>query len=116
MLLTIGLPWIFLSPVSKTSHFELSIMIGTRADIRFGCDQIAETFSMAALESSMPFVHIDVDDLRAAFHLLPRHRQRRFIIAGQDQFGERRRAGHVGPLADVDEIGFRANRYRFQSA
>ena len=31
MELTIPLPWMHLSPASKTSHLELSIMMGTRA-------------------------------------------------------------------------------------
>ena len=53
------------------------------------------------------FVHVDVDDLRAVFDLLPRHRERRFEFAGENQLGESGRAGDVGALADVDEARVR---------
>src|SRR3546814_13094498 len=52
-----------------------------------------------------PFVHIDVDDLRAIFDLLARDLDRRGIIVGEDQLLERRGARDVGALADVDEGG-----------
>ena len=50
------------------------------------------------------FVHIDVDHLRAIFDLLPRDFDRGFIIIVQDEFLEPRRPGHVGTLANIDEI------------
>ena len=62
------------------------------------------------------FVHVDVDDLRAAFHLLLGDGQAFLELAAQNQLGEFGRAGHVGTLANVDEIGFRANHQRFQAA
>ncbi len=52
-----------------------------------------------------PFVHVDVDDLRAVDDLLFGHGQGFLELAGQDEFGEFGRAGDVGALADVDEIG-----------
>src|SRR3546814_2102599 len=52
-----------------------------------------------------PFVHVDVDDLRAIFDLLARDLDRRGIIVGEDQLLERRGACDVGALADVDEGG-----------
>ena len=50
-----------------------------------------------------PLVHVDVDDLRAARHLLARHLEPRLVVAGLDEGGEARRSGDVGPLPDVHE-------------
>ena len=50
-----------------------------------------------------PFVHVDVENVGAAFHLLARDGERALEIAGQDQLRKLRRAGDVGPLADDDE-------------
>ena len=61
-------------------------------------------------------VHVDVDDLRAVLDLLFGDGQRGFVVAGQDQLGELGRAGDVGALADVDEVGLRANGQRLQTA
>src|SRR2546427_9897681 len=41
-------------------------------------------------------VHVHVDDLRAAAYLLLRDGQGAFVLAAQDQLGERGRAGNVG--------------------
>ena len=62
------------------------------------------------------FVHVDVDDLRAAIHLLLGDGQRFFVFAGEDQLGEFRRAGDVGALADVDEVAVRAHHQRLKPA
>jgi hypothetical protein len=35
-----------------------------------------------------PLVHVYVDDLGPAFDLLPRHLERRLVIAFEDQLGE----------------------------
>ena len=48
-------------------------------------------------------VHVDVDHLRAALHLLARDLDRAREVAGENELGESARAGDVGPLADVDE-------------
>ena len=55
-------------------------------------------------------VHVDVDDLRAVFHLLARDRERGRVVAGRDQLAELGRAGDVGALADIDERNFRRER------
>src|SRR5262249_24024144 len=47
-----------------------------------------------------PFVHIDVENVRAAFDLLPSHRQGALKIPGQDQFGKLRLASDIRPLTD----------------
>ncbi len=49
------------------------------------------------------FVHIDIDDLRAVFHLLPCHGQRLVVLPGEDHAGEGFGTRHIGALADVDE-------------
>ena len=49
------------------------------------------------------FVHVDVENVGAAFDLLSRDGERGFEIAGQDQLRKFRRAGDVGALADDDE-------------
>ena len=56
-----------------TDHFELSIMTGTRAISGSVADVVQERRSSRCSESSMPFVHVDVDEVRAAAHLLERH-------------------------------------------
>ena len=60
-------------------------------------------------------VHIDVDDLRAVGHLIARDRERAGEVAGGDQLAELRRAGDVGPLADVDEGNVGAEGERLES-
>ncbi len=59
-------------------------------------------------------VHVDVDDLRAVFHLLARDRQRVVVAAFEDHAGEGLGAGDVGALADVDEQRVLADVERLQ--
>ena len=49
------------------------------------------------------FIHVDVDNLRAVFDLLPRDFNRFGIIVRHDQFLKRGRASDVGAFADIDE-------------
>src|SRR5690606_3379894 len=60
--------------------------------------------------------HVHVDDLRAAFHLLPGHCQRSLVIARENELREFRRTGYVGSLTDVYKIGLGCDRKGFQSA
>src|SRR5882757_9442554 len=48
-------------------------------------------------------VHVDIDDLGAAGHLLARDIERGRVVAGLDELAELRGTGDVGPLADVHE-------------
>ena len=50
-------------------------------------------------------VHVDVEHVGPAAHLVERDGQTRREIAGLDEVGELARAGHVGALADHDEVG-----------
>ena len=91
--------------VDHQRHFGNVRLARDHVDIaghrRFGIDQ--------------PLVHVDVDDLGAVLHLLPRHIQRRLIVIGGDQLAELGRAGDVGALADIDEIQVRRQGERLQS-
>ena len=51
-----------------------------------------------------PLVHVDVEDVGAATHLLERDRRRLGVIAVGNQPREALRSGDVGPLADQNEI------------
>ena len=80
MLLTTALPWMFFSPVSSTSHLELSTMIGTLQIS--GSEAIRRRNCLhRGLRIQHALIHVDIDDLGAAFDLLPRDRQGRFVIA-----------------------------------
>ena len=100
--MTIALPCTHLSPASITDHFEESIITGTRAMSGSAGDQVEEAHHRG-LRVEHALVHVDVDDLRAARHLLARDVQRRRVVAGLDQLAELGGAGDVGALADVDE-------------
>ena len=63
-----------------------------------------------------PFVHIDVDDLGAAFYLMLGHREGLREIPRFDEAGKFAGAGHVGPLAYVDEVGVGADDQGLQAA
>ena len=60
-------------------------------------------------------VHVDVEDVGATFDLMEGDVERFLERPGRDEASELARAGHVGPLADDDEIRVRADRERLQS-
>ncbi len=62
-----------------------------------------------------PFVHIDVDHLRAVLHLLARNRKPSCVVARRDQLAEFGGAGDVGALADIDERNLRRERERLEA-
>ena len=78
-------------------------------DIGLGGDEIEER-GHGLLGVEQAFVHVDVDDLGAGFHLLARDRRARRIVVLLDELPEFGRAGDVGALADVDENGARRSR------
>jgi hypothetical protein len=98
--LTIGLPCTHFRPASITSHFDESIITGTRA---MSGSEAIRLRKRHRLPNRAGLVHVDVDDLRAVLDLLARHLQRCGVVAVLDQLAEARRAGDVGALADVDE-------------
>ena len=84
-------------------------------DGRFGHD-IVQKLRHRRRPVQHPFVHVDVEDLRAAFHLLPGHAHRFLVVAREDEPGELRRAGDVGPFPDVNEVGLRRDGERVGAA
>ncbi|MNH08794.1 hypothetical protein D3C79_682260 [compost metagenome] len=62
-----------------------------------------------------PFIHVDVDDLGTALHLLAGHGQRLVILFFFNQPLETGRAGNVSTLTHVDEQRFGINIQRFQA-
>jgi hypothetical protein len=83
-------------------------------DVRLGSDEVQEAHHRR-LRIEHRLVHVDVDDLCAARDLLARDLDRAREVAAQDQLGKRARAGHVRPLADVDEQRIVANRQRLET-
>ena len=80
--LTIGLPCTHFSPASITSHFEQSIITGTRAMSGSAAIRLRKVdHRLLAVEQAL--VHVDVDDLRAVLDLLARDVERRRVVAGR---------------------------------
>ena len=87
---------------------------GHAGDVGLAGDQVQKPdHGRLAVEHGL--VHVDVDDLRAVFHLLPGHRQRLLVVPVEDHAGKSLGAGHVGALADVDEQIVRTNAHRLQA-
>src|SRR5690606_9613158 len=71
-------------------------------NIRLGGNQIQEAHH-GGLRIQHAFVHVDVDNLGAAFDLLARHTQRFIVVFFNNQPLEFGRAGDVGTLTDVNK-------------
>ncbi len=88
---------------------------GQPGDIGFGHNEVQEVgHGLFGVEQA--FIHIDVDDLGAALHLMLSYREGFGIIARFDKAGEFAGAGDIGSFPDVDEVGFRADDQGLQSA
>ena len=83
-------------------------------DFRLGGDVVQE-LGHRPLRIQHPFVHVHVDQVRAAAHLIERHARRVPVTAGPNEPRESRRAGDVGPLADHLEVRIGANGQRFET-
>ena len=83
-------------------------------DIRLTGDQVEET-RHRRFGVEHPLIHIDIDNLRAAFHLLARHIQRFVIFFFFNQAFEFRRAGNVGAFADVHKQAVIADIQRLKA-
>ena len=75
-------------------------------DFRFAADQIQEA-NHRRFRIDHPFVHVYVEQVRAALHLLTRDSQRAIEIAGQDQLRKFWRTRDIRPLADHSETKLR---------
>src|SRR5439155_2135574 len=68
-----------------------------------------------ALGVEHALVHVDVDQVRAAPHLVERHPRRLGVVLRTNQPREPLRPGDVRALADHLEVGVRTYRQRFQT-
>ena len=83
------------------------------ADFGLGRDQI-EKPDHRGFGIQQPFIHVDIDDLRAVLNLLQRHRERLLEIALLDQLREPQRAGHICPFSDIHKQRLRSNIIGFE--
>ena len=109
------LPCRHLSPASSAEKRELSTMIGSRAisgSVAIRLRNVVIACSASSRSASM----FDVEEVRAAAHLLERDVDRALEVARLDQPPEARRAGDVRPLADDDEARVRPDHERLETA
>ena len=71
-------------------------------DFRFAAEQVQKA-RHGGDAINHPFVHADVDDVRAVLDLLARDAHGFLVVPFLDELRELRRTGDVGPLADHDE-------------
>ena len=83
-------------------------------DLGLGRDVVQE-FGHRALGIEHAFVHVDVDQVRAATHLVERHPCGFRVLLGSNQPRESCRAGDVGALPDHLKVGVGANRQRLEA-
>ncbi len=113
--LTTPLPWRQREP--GLEHRPLRAVDHDRQarHLRLGRDHVQERrHRLLALEQVG--VHVHVEHVGAAAHLLERDADRRAEVARLDHATEARRAGDVRPLADQDEAGVGADLERLQAA
>ena len=97
--LTTPFPWRHFSPASSTDQRELSTMIGRRATSGSVATQVQERrHRLLAVEQVG--VHVHVEDVGPAAHLLDRDVDRLLEVAALDEAAEAGRAGDVRALAD----------------
>jgi hypothetical protein len=78
-------------------------------DLRLGGNQVEER-RHRGFGVEHPFVHVDVQDVGAAAHLIDGNVCGFREVAARHQTRETFRAGDIGPLANHDEVGVRADR------
>ena len=84
-------------------------------DLGLGRDQVEEgRHRLLAVEQVG--VHVHVEEVRAAAHLLERDLDRVLVVVRLDQAAEARRAGDVRALADHHEVRVRRDRERLEPA
>ena len=82
--------------------------------LRLGRDQVEEP-RHRLLRVEQVGVHVHVEEVRAATHLLDADGDGALEVVGLDQPPELRRAGDVRPLADDDESGIRPDDERLEA-
>ena len=83
-------------------------------DLRLGRDEVQER-RHRRFGVEHPFVHVDVEDVGAAAHLLERDVGRLGEVPARDQPREPLRAGDVGALADHDEVAVGTDGQRLEA-
>ena len=83
-------------------------------DIRLTGDKVEKTHHRR-FGVEHPLIHVDIDNLCAAFHLLTGDIQRFVVFLFFDQSLKFRRTGDVGTLADVHKQAIVANIQRFKA-
>src|ERR687895_748716 len=83
-------------------------------DIRLGSDEVEEAVHIV-LRIQHTLVHVDIDDLGAILDLLAGDLDCPLEVSILDQGGKLGRAGHIGTLADIDEIGLGRNVERLKT-
>ena len=112
--LTIPFPWIDCRPASRTLHFELSTITGSRAT----SGSVAITFrnvriaSSPSRRSASMFTSMKFAPPRTCSSATSTAAE----VARLDQAAEARRARHVRALADEDEAGVGCDRERLEPA
>ncbi len=84
------------------------------SDVRLSCNQV-EILNHDLLAVDQSFIHIDVDDLRAVFHLIAGNNECCRIITSRNQLAKAGRAGNVGALTDIDEGNLFGQRERLKA-
>ena len=104
-----------MSPASITDQRELSTTIRKPRDLGLGGDEVQEgRHRLFRLEQVC--VHVDVEEVGTAAHLIQRDVERALEVAGLDQPPEERGAGDVRPLADHREVGVLEDREGLEPA
>ena len=106
--LTTPLPWRHLRPAFE--HGPLGAVDHHRdaGGLGLGRDQVEERgHRLLALEQVG--VHVHVEHVRAAAHLVEGDGHRRLVVVGLDEPPELRRAGDVGPFPNHHEAGVRGD-------
>ena len=76
---------------------------GNPGNVRLPCHELQETCHGRSAVNQ-PVIHININDLRAAFNLLPRNRKSFLVIIIDDEFFESGRARDIGAFTNIDKL------------
>ena len=101
----------------RLDHRELRAVDHDRqpGDVGLGGDQVEEG-GHGRFGIEHPLVHVDIEDIRATGHLVVGNIESGLEISFLDQARELARAGNIGAFADHDQVGFRPDRQRLDTA
>ena len=113
--MTTPLPWTHLSPASSTDEPRAVDHDRDPRHLGLGRDHVQER-RHRLLRVEQVGVHVHVEEVGAAAHLLERDLDGARVVVRLDQRAEARRAGDVRPLADHHEARVRADLERLEAA